>query len=350
MHMRSLRRGSFVGALALVALVATGALMACTRTKKLTSGDGVWDGFVHGVLNMDRDAAAYYAIVRESHDAKDFSYRVTQDEFVVDKVVDAVQRLGALEYERIEGEAQVFALLTDVLLDDRAALARAAAANSLTRLTLKLPPITGRLQPERGERFRALVREMDALYAGTGAGRTDGATTSRRTVRILSEIGHFALPDVRRARDALKPFYTRTYLVNAPTSAVRAAADAALVARMRDTARLALRSAVSDPVDYVREGGVRGLKTLGDREAEGLVLARLADETGPRVRAEITEYLGVAASPQAIRALLPMLEDGNPALRLKARESLTRIAGRDLGIRRATWTRWARARDPNLDR
>jgi len=331
-----------------LALALGAGLPACTRTKKLTGGGGVWDGFVHGVLNMDRDAATYYAIVRESHDKQHFDYRVTQDEFVVDKTVDAVQHLGALEYEQIEGEAQVIALLADVLLDDPAPLARAAAANSLTRLTVKLPSITGQLRAATGARFLALLSEMDGLYVAGGMAHRDAVGADRRTVQILQEIGHLSLPNVALARDALEPFYTRTYLVNAASPSIRGAADTALVARMRNAVLLALRASISDRVGYVREGGVRGLKSLGDGGAEDLVLARLVQETRPRVRAEMAEFLGMSAGAGAVRALLPMLDDGSPALRLKARESLTRIAGRDLGIRRATWTRWARGRYPDL--
>ena len=100
MHTSSRRAGAY--ALGLLLLIGAG---GCTRTKKLTGGDGgVWDGFVHGVLDMDRDAAEYYAIVRGSHDQR-FRYRVSEDEFLIDKTVDAVQRLGQLEYERLDLEA-----------------------------------------------------------------------------------------------------------------------------------------------------------------------------------------------------------------------------------------------------
>lgn len=335
------------GACALVTLLVISAA-ACTRTKKLTGGDaGVWDGLVHGVLNLDRDAQEYYAIVRGSHDQR-FRYRVSEDEFLIDKTVDAVQRLGQLEYERLEGEAQVFDLLADVLLDDPSALAQANAANSLTRLTVKLPPTEGRRVPERGDRFLARLRELDGLFSAAGRARTNPAAARARAVTILREIGSYAMPNVPLAKDAMKPFYTRTYLVDTPDTAMRRAADMALVARMRDTAVLALRAGVDDTTAYVREESVRGLKTLGDRGAEKVVLARLAEESRPRVRSEMAEYLGVSQGPDAVAALLPMLEDGDPSLRLKARQALTRIAGRDLGIRRATWTRWARSRYPQL--
>ncbi len=341
MQRRSTRAGAI--ALSLLLLISSA---ACTRAKRLGSQDGgVWDSFVHGVLNMDRDAQEYYTIVRGSHDQR-FRYRVSEDEFLIDKTVDAVQRLGKLEYERLEGEAQVFDLLADVVLDDPSALAQANAANSLTRLTAKLPASDGRRVPERGDRFLTRLREMDGLFATNGLARTNPAGARSRAVAILREIGSYAMPNVPLAKDAMKPFYTRTYLVNAPDAAMRRAADVALVARMRDTAILALRAGVDDSTAYVREESVRGLKTLGDRGSEGVILARLATESRPRVRSEMAEFLGISRSAEGVAALLPMLDDGDPSLRLKARQALTRIAGRDLGIRRATWTRWAEGTYP----
>jgi HEAT repeat protein len=167
-------------------------------------------------------------------------------------------------------------------------------------------------------------------------------------VAILGAIGDFEMRTLGLAKDALKPFYVRDYLVDASDPAVRQAADTALVKRMGEVIRLGLRAALDASVPYVREEAVRGLKVLGDRSALDAVLARLAIETNWRVRAEAVEYLGRTGGADAVRALLPLLEDPDPTIRHKTRQALTRLAGRDLGFRRRTWQRWAEARHPEL--
>jgi len=341
-------RSSTVAAVALVLLLPL-SVAACARAKKLSGEDtSLFEDFRYGVLGLDRDAESYYRIVRASHEQQRFDYRVTHDKFLVDKSVDAVQRLGKLTYDRLEGQAQVMSLLAEVALEDPSALAQANAANSLTRLAVRLPAVTERGIPERGDRFLALLRELDASYGPGGEPRGDVASTTRRALQIVAEMGRFRMPTLGLAQDALKPFYTRAYLVSARDPTLRSAADRALVARMHDLARLALRGAVEAETNYVREEAVRGLKTLKDRAAEELILRRLVLEPDARVRAEIVEYLGLGESAAGVAALLPLLEDADPTLRYKARQSLTRLAGRDLGFRRATWTRWAVARHPEL--
>ena len=344
--MRTCRRRPIFVALALFVLLGAG---ACTRTKKLSGEDtSLLEDFRYGVLGLDRDAQGYYAIVRSTHDGQLSGYRVTPDKFLIDKSVDAVQRLGKLTYDRLEGQAQVMDLLADVTLEDPSALAQANAANSLTRLAVRLPAVTVRLVPERGDRLPALLRELDRLYAAGGPASRDPAGSTRRAVQIVDEVGTFQLPTVALAKDALKPLYTRAYLVQTADGPLRSATDRALVLRMHELARLALRGAVVAETNYVREEAVRGLKTLRDRAAETLILRRLESEPDGRVRAEIVEYLGITDSAAGVGALLPLLDDGDPTLRHKARQSLTRIAGRDLGFRRVTWTRWALARHPEL--
>ena len=323
---------------------------ACsTRQKKLSDPDGsVFDNIVYGTFGMDRNTSYYYELVRDSHAADGFRYRRSADKFIVDKNVDAVQRLGQAEYARLEGEAQVVVLLVDVLLEDPAALAQANAANSLTRLGLKLPPYPSRGLEERGDRFLALLQEMDRMHAAGGAMQTSPQAAQARTAQILREIGDFEMAGIVIAKDTLKPFYTRDYLIDATDPAVRQAADTALVKRMGEVVRLALRAAVDNDTAFVREEAIRGLKTLGDRGGVDAVLGRLEVETHPRVRAEAVEYLGRVGDQAAVAALLEHLEDGDPSVAHKARQSLTRIAERDLGFRRAPWTRWAYARHPEL--
>ena len=156
-------------ALVLLVLGAGTAVAGCGSTKKLSTG-GAMDTVVYEWLKRDRNPNYYYTLVRDSHDAEAFEYRRSSDPFIVDKNVDAVQRLGKANFARLGGEAQVVALLSDVVLEDPAALAQANAANSLTRIGLKLPQYRSRGREERGDYFLTLLKEMDAMNAPATAG------------------------------------------------------------------------------------------------------------------------------------------------------------------------------------
>lgn len=323
---------------------------ACsTQTKKLSVEEGnVFDGLLYGTLGMDRDTTYYYQLVRDSHDKDTFGYLPSPDKYIVDKNVDAVQRLGRAPYARLEGQAQVVSLLIDVLLEDRSALAQASAANSLTRLALRLPRYRTPGPEERGDRFLALLRELDGIWQTGGTCQANPAYANQRTIQILDEIGRFDMPTITIAKETLTPFYTRDYLIDATDPGVRRAADTALTRRMGQAIRLALRAGIDAEEPYVREEAIRSVKTLGYARATDTVLARLEVESHWRVRAELAEYLGRVGGEDAVSGLLPLLEDGDPTVEHAARKALTRIRGQDLGFRRATWTRWAHARYPAL--
>ena len=137
------RRSRFPAALA--ALLPAVVLGACTSSQQKLSGDAsVIDGLVHDVLQIDRNPSHYYEVVRDSHDPETFRYRQSEDPYLIDKNVDAAQKLGQAEFARLEGQAQVVDKLSDILLEDPAALAQAHAANSLTRMGVKLPQYRSR--------------------------------------------------------------------------------------------------------------------------------------------------------------------------------------------------------------
>ena len=346
--MRARRTGWCILLPCLVVLVTA----ACnSQQKKLAVEEGnVFDGFLYGTLGQDRETTYYFNLVRDSHDKETFAYKPSPDKFIVDKNVDAVQRLGQAEYARLEGQAQVVSLLIDVLLEDRSALAQAHAANSLTRLTLRLPRYRQAGPEERGDRFLALLKELDGIWQTGGSCQTSPEYARQRTVQILNEIGRFEMPTITIAKETLTPFYTRDYLIDATDPEIRRAADTALTRRMGQAVRLALRAAVDAEEPYVREEAVRGLKTLGDIGGTDTVLSRLEVESHWRVRSEIAEFLGRMGTQDSVAGLLPLLEDGDPSVRRASRKALTRIAGTDIGFRRATWTRWAHARHPELAR
>ncbi len=321
----------------------------CASTRKLADGGPV-DGLMYGVLGFERDPKYYYEKLRDSHEEADgeFTYRLTEDVYLVDKSVDAAGRLGSAEYSRLEGQAQAAVLLSNVLLDDPAALARTQAASSLTQLGLKLPryarPADRQDRIERGQNLLAAIRELDALHARTPL--DPGAAGRRRF--LIDAIGDMHIVDLEIAREAVKPFYLRPYLIDATDPALRSSIDTAIVKRITDLIRLSLQAALDAPHDHVRREAIIGLKLLADRRAEDAVLARLPLESHWQVRAEAVEYLGKMASEKSTEALLPILDDGDPTLRHKARRALVRIAGRDYGRDRSAWQTWAESRFPQI--
>ena len=321
-----------------------------TRSKKL-GGGSIADTLIYDVLAQDRDPDYYYTLVKNNHETRRDrgAYLSTQDPFLVDKVVDAIQKLGDVQYSRLEGQAQVVVLLGEVMADDPSSMAQTHAANTLTKLAIKMPtyeaPATG-LTEERGDMFLGLVREMDGLFGEDGTPRDAGSIP--RATQIVTTIGNADIKRAKLARDALRPFTTRDYLIDATDPELRRALDTALVKRMRRSIELSLHEALEAPSDHVRRESVLGIKLLGDASAMEAVLARMEVEHDWQVRAEAVEYLGKMGTGEGVATLLPILDDEDPTLRHKSRQALTRIAGRDYGRRRATWARWAEARYPQL--
>ncbi|MDF1702883.1 MAG: HEAT repeat domain-containing protein, partial [Planctomycetota bacterium] len=220
--------------------------------------------------------------------------------------------------------------------------------NSLTRMALRMPRYRDRGVEERGDLFLALLREMDGLWATGASCQSNPEYARQRSVQILNQIGRFDMATITIAKETLKPFYTRDYLIDTTDPAMRRAADTALTRRMGEAIRLALRAGIDGDEPFVREESVRGVKTLGDRDATDAVLARLEVESHWRVRSEMVEFLGRMGGEEAVAGLVPLLDDGDPTVRHGARKALTRIARQDMGFRRATWTRWAHAQYPAL--
>lgn len=336
-------------------LMALAAACACACTpgaRKVADTDSPADVFLHSVLGQDRSPQEYYRTVRDSHDQERFAYKPTPDPFIVDKSIHAVQRLGDADYGRLEGQAQAVDLLVAVLLEDPSPLAQAHAANSMTRMAVKLPAYRTPDDPagqyaERGDRFLAYLREMDGMFDAEYR-RIGGAQSIPRQRQLLQAIGDFQTTNLALAKQMLKPFYRRDYLIDESDPQVRSSIDTALVKRLRALILLALRAAVVSREAYVREEAVRGMETLADADGQEVVLRQFEFETDRRVRAEMVEYFGRIATPEAVAALVPLLEDPDASLRHESRQALARIAGQDLGIRRRTWERWALARYPVL--
>jgi hypothetical protein len=325
------------------------ALSGCSSDfKKLSSGGSAADVLMYDILGADRGAQYYYDLVRDSHDEQDFCYECGTDPYLVDKNIDAIHRLGDATYGRLEGQAQVVELMVELLLEDRSALARSAAATSLTKMAVRWPPYPSTPIPDEGERFLSLAPELARLYE-RGGGRSVSAADRPRALAVLRDLGDLDFDDLSMEKKALKEFYGRPYLIGEQDPALRTAIDTALVKRSRAVSLSVLRAAVEDSEPQVRADAVRGLKTIGDASAEAAVVDRLGREPSWLVQMEIVEYLGRIGTEGAAAALLPRLDDPNSSVRWKARESLVSMAGRDLGHRRGAWEAWARRTWPGID-
>ena len=333
-------------ALAMVCALTAG---CSARTRKLSTG-GATDVLFHDILGQDRNPDYYYSLLRDSHDpnSEAFAYRTGEDKFLVDKNVDAAEKLGHAEFARLEGQAMAVVILSHMVLEDPAALARTNAATSLTKIGLRLPRY-GTAQPgqpvERGERLLASIRQLDAMHNEQGQLRHPSYQARVRT--MVQAVGHYNVLDLEVARNAVKPFFTRDYLIDATDPALRTATDTALVMRMERLIRLALRAGLDDPVSHTRRQCIIGLKTLNDRGAEASVLGRMQIESDWQVQAEAIEYLGKLASVDGLAVLVDTLNAPDPTLRHKSRQALIRVAGRDYGPHRSRWLTWARARFPD---
>lgn len=339
-----LRRGG-----AVLALCALAALSACSDYKKLSRGGSFSDVVMHDVLGQDRPPGDYYQFIRSSHRSGDFCYACGDDNFLVDKNIDAVQRLGNAQFGRLEGEAEVLELFTEVLLEDCSALARASAANSITKIGVKLPAYSYCPVPDDGSRLLAMMRELDRMHDQNGRLRVCGPGAAQRVESLVTQIGNLKFDQYLNTRNAIKLFYDRKYLVDATDPRLRSAIDTALVKRMRALVHAALSSAVDDGEASVRIEALKGLKTLGDVEAADIVNDRLAIETQWLVKSEAVEYFGKVGTRVGVVSLVRLLGDPNATVRFKARSGLVQIAGKDYGARPEAWKHWARQVDPNIE-
>ena len=328
-------------------LLAAVAGAGCSR--KLSTGGSAMDVFFYDICGMDRGTSYYYETLRAAHDKQTFVYRYGDDTYLVDKCVDAITRLGMAPYSRLEGQAQVVLLLSDVAVEDPSSLARASAATSLTNLATRTPAPPGTPVQDRGDRLLAIMRELDSLHdKQTGARRNDCPAVRQRVIALVDELGRleFRAGDVLTTKNALKYFPTSEFVVRDTDPAMRETFDRAMVRRMQSVIRETLNRAMLDPNHNVRADAVRGLKILKHAGALDDAIERLEVETQSRVRAEIVEYLGAVGGPKATEQLVNLVEDSDGSVRYKARQSLARIAGQDLGPDRKAWETCRLARFP----
>jgi hypothetical protein len=337
--------GRRIGWVALLgAVLLTGA--CSNRQKKLSTGGGLGDSMGE-LFGSAKDPAYYYGLVRDSHECETFQYRCVKDPYLVDKNIDALQHLGDGPFARLEGQANTVTMLVEVLLEDPSSLARSAAAVSLTKIGARLPRYASVGPVDDGSGLAAAMGELTRIYGPTGRSRQP--CDRDRAAALVRQIGDARYAQGLYTKKALQFFGTQDGLINETDPVIRAAIDAALTKKTREAVVYALTNAVEGPADHVRADAIRGLKVLGETGAVKTVIERVAVEASGRVRSEAAEFFGRAATPEAVGALVGLLEDMDGGVRWKAREALTRIAGQDLGAKRAPWAAWARSRWPTLE-
>lgn len=340
------RAAAGLTALALVALAALPLGGCSNRQKKLSTGGGLGESMSELFGGGTKDPAYYYGLVRDSHDAESFQYRSVKDPYLVDKNIDALQHLGDGPFARLEGQANTVTMLVEVLLEDASSLARSAAAVSLTKIGARLPRYGTSGPVDDGSGLAAAMGELTRIYGSTG--RRCSPPDRQRAAALVRQIGDARYAQGLYTKKALQFLGTQEGLINETDPVVRPAIDAALTRKTREAVVYALTAGVEGPADHVRADSIRGLKVLGETGAVPTVIARVEVEASGRVRSEAAEFFGRAATPEAVAALIALLEDMDGGVRWKAEEALTRIAGQDLGRARAAWVNWARGRHPGI--
>ncbi len=99
----------------------------------------------------------------------------------------------------------------------------------------------------------------------------------------------------------------------------------------------ALRDASKDPDPDVRIAAVKSWQKLPADTAISELQEIIASDTHIDVRVAATTALGQFSGTKAIRALSYALTDSNPALQVRATESLARVTGENIGVDVAAW-------------
>lgn len=104
-----------------------------------------------------------------------------------------------------------------------------------------------------------------------------------------------------------------------------------------ETSAEALKLATRDREVQVRSSAVRALEKFGGEDA-GYLLSKMAREDADTdVRIAATAALGNFNGPNVSETLSQMIRDPNPAMQLRAAESLARVTGQNFGADIQAW-------------
>ncbi len=180
---------------------------------------------------------------------------------------------------------------------------------------------TGRLSPWAREKWQAEEQIADTLFERkrqmnemVSIAHTADAETRQQAVSRLHEI-------VLRDQVLLLRLYAVQLLgqIDCPESIA------------------ALRDASKDPDPDVRIAAVKSWQKLPADTAISELQEIIASDTHIDVRVAATTALGQFSGTKAIRALSYALTDSNPALQVRATESLARVTGENIGVDVAAW-------------
>ena len=149
-------------------------------------------------------------------------------------------------------------------------------------------------RPERGDRYLALLKELDGDARRRGRGAIDTpATRASGSCRSSTKSVRTASPSCSTRRTACASSPPARY-VTRETDPGPACLDRPRDGppRARGGARLADRRGPGSSAAPVREAALRGLRTLAVRDAVDPVVERIAVETSALVRVAIADYLG----------------------------------------------------------
>lgn len=111
-----------------------------------------------------------------------------------------------------------------------------------------------------------------------------------------------------------------------------------LVSRLRCPATIeALESASTDPSSDIRVAAIRAWQTMPSDVAIGQLQNILGSDTNVDVRLAATRALGSFSGRQAIEAISLALDDPDPALQMRAAESLATASGERFGRDIVAW-------------
>ncbi len=99
----------------------------------------------------------------------------------------------------------------------------------------------------------------------------------------------------------------------------------------------ALHLASRDPDSRVRIAAIESWKRVNSSASVSQLQEMIGSDTDVDVRLQATRALGTFNDPSAVSALSLALTDNNPAIQLRATESLEKVTGEKLGADVAAW-------------
>ena len=111
----------------------------------------------------------------------------------------------------------------------------------------------------------------------------------------------------------------------------------------------ALKEASTDSSSDIRIAAVRAFESLPPDQAVPQLQEIIGSDTNVDVRLSATKALGKFSGRQAVQAISLALNDSDPALQLRAMESLSSASGENLGLSVGAWKEYvARVAPPSI--